>query len=171
MTESNIAAEPQDTNKDETLARLDPARTRLGEQQDKSLVLAQTAATLASDKKAENVAILSVASLTSYADYFVVSSAPSERQVNAISSSVEDTLRRGGEKPIGVEGKNDGGWVLIDFGDIVVHTFSNPAREYYDIEGFWSDAERIEIDETLGRAEIKRLEAIFAENQKQKIAG
>ncbi len=156
---------------DETLARLAKDRSRQNEAADKALQLAHAAATLASDKKADDIKILSVGNLTSYADYFVVSSAPSERQVNAIASSIEDTFRRGGQKPLGVEGKNEGGWVLLDFGDFVVHTFSAPAREYYDIEGFWADAERIDVDEEVGKKVIAELEAAFAESKREKVAG
>ena len=153
-TDKETPSNPE-TAKDETLARLDSTRARANDADDVALRYAQAAATLASDIKAEEIAILSVGTLTSYTDYFVVSSAPSERQTNAIASSIEDTFRRGGQKPIGVEGKNEGGWVLLDFGDFVVHTFSSPAREYYDIEGFWADAERIPVDEVVGRKVIK----------------
>ncbi len=161
---------PEEEQTDQTLARLDPARARQNEAADKALMLAHAAGTLASDKKADDITILSVGNLTSYADYFVVSSAPSDRQVNAIASSIEDTFRRGGQKPLGVEGKNEGGWVLLDFGDFVVHTFSKPAREYYDIEGFWADAKRIELDEEIGNKVIADLQAAFDEAQKAKAA-
>ena len=125
---------------------------------EKTLELVQAAAALALDKKAEDVVILKVDRVTSFADYFVIASANSERQVAAIASHIEDTMRRGGHKPIGVEGKDSGNWVLVDFGDFVVHLFLDTAREYYDLDGFWTDAENVEVDEPAGMATVKAIE-------------
>jgi ribosome-associated protein len=109
--------------------------------------LAHAAAQLAAEKKAEPLSILDVRGLCSYADFFVIASAPSERQASAVARSVDDGLRRGGVKPLGVEGLKQGSWALLDFGDVVVHVFLDTAREYYDLEGFWSDAKRVDLDE------------------------
>ena len=124
--------------------------------------LAQACAFLALDKKAEDVAILRVTDLTSYADFFVVASAPSERQVQAIARNVDDELRRVGKKPVGTEGLEQGHWVLVDFGSVVFHIFLSSARNYYDLEGFWSDAPRLEIDEVRGRGMIDASRAAHA---------
>lgn len=118
----------------------------------------QACAALALDKKATDPVVLAVADLTSFADFFLIASAPSERQVAAIASHIEDTMRKAGVRPLSVEGKSTGAWVLLDFGDFVVHLFHDSAREYYDLEGFWADAERVEIDEDEGLAFVKQAE-------------
>ena len=108
--------------------------------------LAQAIALLALDKKAEDVVILKVTDLTSYADCFVLASAPSERQVQAIARHVDDEMRKAGKAPVGTEGLEQGHWVLVDLGAAVLHVFLASARQYYDLEGFWSDAKRVPID-------------------------
>ncbi len=107
------------------------------------LAIAKLCATAADDKKASDIIILDVSHLTSFADYFVICSAPSERQVQAIVSNVQDTLRESNVRPIGVEGLETSSWVLADFGDVIFHCFTDAARDYYDLEGFWIDAPRI----------------------------
>lgn len=121
------------------------------------LEIAQMAATLASEKKAEEVLILDVNGVCGYADYFVIASAPSERQSMAIARTVDDGLRRGGIKPMSVEGMRQGNWVLIDLGDVVVHCFLSGAREYYDLEGFWTDGKRVAVDESAGGELLRSL--------------
>lgn len=108
--------------------------------------LASAAAKAALDKKAENVLILDVRGLTSYADFFVVASGSSDRQVQAIADSIEDGLKKSGERPIGVEGQQNGHWVLLDYGDVVCHVFYDEARLHYDLEGLWADAPRITVE-------------------------
>ncbi|MCP4502883.1 MAG: ribosome silencing factor [Deltaproteobacteria bacterium] len=159
VSEDNTEAfESKTDGGDETLARLDDERANR-KLDDDILMLAQAAANMADDIKGEKPIILNIGAKTSYCDYFVVSSAPSERQVMAISNSIETTFRKAGYKPIGVEGKGDGNWVLLDFGDFVVHTFLSGAREYYDLEGFWVDAPRIPFDPEAGARRAKELEA------------
>ena len=157
MTDAPSFPRKADTHGDEVLARLN--RADPAELDENILSLAQACATLASDQKATNPVILHVGDQTSYADYFIVSSAPSERQVAAISNHIEDELRRGGVKPVGVEGKREGNWILLDFGDFVVHTFLDEAREYYDLEGYWVDAPRVPVDEDHGNQVIAALRA------------
>jgi ribosome-associated protein len=110
-----------------------------------SLEVARLAANAALDKKAEDVVILDVRGLSSYADYFVVATGTSDRQVSAIADSVEGLLRKAGHRPIGVEGYSLGHWVLLDFGDVVAHVFYEEARQFYDIEGLWADARRVPV--------------------------
>ncbi|MCA9508671.1 MAG: ribosome silencing factor [Myxococcales bacterium] len=110
-----------------------------------TLAFARKCALAADDKKASDIRIIDVSKLTSFADYFVICSAPSERQVQAIIGNVEDTMRKDGFKPLGVEGLETSSWVLIDFGDVIFHCFTDAAREYYDLEGFWIDAPKIDI--------------------------
>jgi ribosome-associated protein len=100
----------------------------------------------ASDKKASDIVILDIGKLTSFADYFVICSAPSERQVKAIIANVENELKKHKIRPLSVEGQESCSWVLLDFGDVIFHCFTDSAREYYDLEGFWIDADRIEFE-------------------------
>ncbi len=118
---------------------------RVAEQEaaSETLNIAKICATAADDKKATDIVILDIAKLTSFADYFVICSAPSDRQVQAIVRNVEDELRKLGLKPIGVEGLQTSSWVLLDMGDVIFHCFTDSAREYYDLEGCWIDAEKI----------------------------
>jgi ribosome-associated protein len=81
------------------------------------------------------------------ADYLVVASAGSERQVSAIAEEIVDGLKQKGQTPLGVEGLKGGRWALVDYGDVVAHIFTEGARAYYDLDGLWADAERTEIKE------------------------
>ncbi|HXW60539.1 MAG TPA: ribosome silencing factor [Myxococcota bacterium] len=107
------------------------------------LQIAELCARAADDKKANEIKILDVSKLTSFADYFVICGAPSERQVQAIVKNVEDELSMRSIKAIGVEGKESSSWILLDLGDVIFHCFTDAAREYYDLEGFWIDAVRL----------------------------
>ena len=97
------------------------------------------------DHKAIDLAILEVKNLSSFTDYFVISSGNSDRQVQAIASHIEEKLGKEGLHPLGIEGKRDGRWVLLDYGDVVIHIFYDPIREFYDLERLWSDAPRVEL--------------------------
>lgn len=93
------------------------------------------------DKKATNLDVLAVAELTSIADYFVLCSAGSERQAQAIADNVLDRLKQEmGVKPLLVEGTTPGRWVLLDFGDFIVHIFTEEVRRFYGLERLWGDA-------------------------------
>lgn len=108
-----------------------------------SLELAQKAAYFALEKKAEKVIILDIGKITSFADYFVICEAPSERQTQAIAANIKDELSKLGKKTIGFEGFEQGTWILCDYGDVVVHVFTQDARYRYDLEGFWKEAVKI----------------------------
>ncbi len=105
----------------------------------KAAGLAHRIASLALDKKANDVVILDVRGKTSYADYFVIASGDSERQVTAMAEHVETELRNQGVRPLGTEGGERGQWVLLDFGEVVTHLFYNEVRTFYDLEGLWTD--------------------------------
>ncbi|HTT70144.1 MAG TPA: ribosome silencing factor [Anaeromyxobacteraceae bacterium] len=98
------------------------------------------------DKKAEDVLVLDVRGLSSYADYFVLMTADSDRQAGAIADAVEDKLKEQNSRPIGVEGYESGRWILIDCGDVVAHVFGREARGFYDLEGLWADAPRFQVE-------------------------
>jgi ribosome-associated protein len=106
-------------------------------------------ANAALDKKARKMVILSVKDISSFADYFIICSGTSDRQVQAISASVQEHMKKAGFLPIGVEGENHARWVLMDYGDVIVHIFYEPVREFYDIERLWSEAPRMEIAEEI----------------------
>jgi len=95
-------------------------------------------------KKAINIVILDVRGITSIADVFIICSGRSNRQVAAIAEFIQIELKKHGIKPISVEGKKEGHWVLLDYGHVVMHIFYEPVREFYDLEGLWIDAKRIE---------------------------
>jgi ribosome-associated protein len=97
------------------------------------------------DKKAEDVLLLDVRGLTSYADYFVVMTADSDRQAGAIADHVEEQMKKAGVTKVGVEGYEGGRWILVDYGDVVAHVMNREAREFYDLEGLWADAPRIQV--------------------------
>jgi ribosome-associated protein len=95
-------------------------------------------------KKAFNVVVLDVAELTSIADIFIICSGRSNRQVGAIAEYIKRELKNHKIKPLSVEGSKGGQWMLLDYGHIIIHVFYEPMREFYDLEGLWVDAKRIE---------------------------
>lgn len=104
------------------------------------------AARAASDKKAEDIVVVDVGQLLVVTDYFVICTGRNDRQVRTIAEEVEDQLReQGGIKPIGREGADEGKWVLLDFGDLVVHVFQPEEREFYRLEKLWGDAPRLPL--------------------------
>jgi ribosome-associated protein len=107
-----------------------------------------TAARAASAKKAEQTVVLDVSEVLSITDAFVITSGRNRRQVLTIAEEVEAQVKAtGGPAPIRAEGLNDAQWVLLDYGDFVVHVFLDEVRRYYDLERLWADAPAIEWDE------------------------
>jgi len=94
-------------------------------------------------KKAEDILILDLRSLSSFTDFFIIMTGNSSRQNMAIYESIEQELKRGKTAPIGVEGKDLAEWILMDYGNFVVHVFSRRARDYYSLEKLWGDAPRV----------------------------
>lgn len=99
------------------------------------------------ERKAVDPVLFEVGEMTSLTDYFLIASGNSSRQVQAISRHLGRRMRDEGFKPYGVEGEQDGHWVLMDYGDVVVHIFYEPIREFYDLEGLWVEAPRVELNE------------------------
>ena len=99
------------------------------------------------EKRAKDMIILNVKELSNFADYFVICSGTSDRQVRALASSIRENLKKSGVVPLGVEGENLGKWVLMDYNDLIVHIFYEPVRAFYDLERLWSDAPMMEIGE------------------------
>jgi ribosome-associated protein len=105
--------------------------------------MARAAADAASDKKASDVLLLDVREITTIADYFVICSGNNARQIQAIADAVDEALRAQGARPLNREGVADTGWLLLDFGDIIVHIFGPTEREYYRIERLWNEAKTV----------------------------
>jgi ribosome-associated protein len=100
-------------------------------------------------RKALQVVILDVRNLTSVADAFIICSGRSNRQVTAIADFIQRDLKKKGKKPINVEGKKEGHWVLMDYGDVIIHVFYESLRNFYDLEGLWIDARRLSTEPLL----------------------
>ncbi|MBW2646063.1 MAG: ribosome silencing factor [Deltaproteobacteria bacterium] len=99
-------------------------------------------------KKVLDLMVLDVCGIASFTDTFIIASGRSSRQVSAVGEHVIYSLKKQGIRPLGVEGLKGGQWVLIDYGDVVIHIFFEPTREFYDLEGLWSDAKRINPEES-----------------------
>jgi len=98
------------------------------------------------ERKAVGPVLFEVGKLTSIADYFLIASGKSSRQVQAISQHLRRRMKDEGFTLFGIEGERDGHWVLLDYRDLVVHLFYEPVREFYDLEGLWIEASRIEVE-------------------------
>ncbi|TMD59263.1 MAG: ribosome silencing factor [Chloroflexi bacterium] len=94
----------------------------------------------ASDKKANDIVLLNVGELTTIADFFIICSGTSDRQVQAIAQAILEAGEQEGRRPIGVEGLSAARWVLVDFGDVIAHVFTPDERDYYRLERLWGDA-------------------------------
>ena len=114
---------------------------------DRALELATVAARAASNKLASDVVAIDVSEHLVITDVFVVASAPNDRQVKAIVDGVEEEMYKAGAKPIRREGEREGRWVLLDFGDVVVHVQHAEEREYYALERLWRDCPTVELPE------------------------
>ena len=100
-----------------------------------------------SAKKAQDILIIDISEKASFADYFVICSGTSERRINTLIDEVEDAFAKEGLLVKSVEGKQNSGWILMDFGDIIVNLFTKEMREKYNIEKIWGDCEFIEVED------------------------
>jgi ribosome-associated protein len=99
------------------------------------------------DKKASQLVVLEVREFTSIADYFIICSGRSDRQVQSIAQGIQEAAREAEIAVISVEGTSRGHWVLMDFADVIVHVFYQPVREFYDLDGLWADAPKVQLPE------------------------
>ena len=106
---------------------------------EKSIFCAQAAL----EKKAFDITIVELKKASSLTDYFLICSGRSDRQVQAIAQSIEEKMGAQGIRPLGEEGMREGRWVLMDYDDVVIHIFYDQLRRYYDLEGLWIEAPRI----------------------------
>jgi ribosome-associated protein len=103
------------------------------------------AAQAALDKLAEDLVALDVREVVSFADYLLIVTGRSDRQVKAITDGIDEAVTKRGERPIGTEGYDDGRWVLMDLNDVIVHVFQREVRDQYDLERLWSDAVAVDL--------------------------
>jgi ribosome-associated protein len=112
-----------------------------------TLEAVEIAARAAEEKKATEIVALDLREVASFTEYFVICTGANTRQVQAISNSVEDELRRAGKRPLHIEGYSTGEWILLDYGDFIMHVFSNSSRRFYDLERLWRDAGPVKLPE------------------------
>ncbi len=99
------------------------------------------------EKKAKDLVIINVNEISAFADYLVICSGTSDRQVRALSSFIQEKMKKSGMLPLGVEGEDYGHWVLLDYADVVIHIFLEPVRALYELEKLWMEAPHMEIGE------------------------
>jgi ribosome-associated protein len=122
--------------------RRDPRRVSL------ALERSQSCARIADDNRAKDILLLDLKQITPLVDFFVIVTASSRRQGNAIASEIDAAMKKQGEAKLGLEGSEEGRWILIDYGDFVVHIFSPEYRAYYALEDIWGDAPQLDWQET-----------------------
>lgn len=103
------------------------------------------AARAASEKKATDLVVLDLRNAASFTEYFLICTGASTRQVQTVSNAVEETLLKSGKRPLHIEGYSSAEWILLDYGDFIVHVFSAASRRFYDLERLWRDAPRVEV--------------------------
>lgn len=121
--------------------------------QEKAVVSTQAAA----DKKALDLVLLDMREVSSITDYFLICSAGSNRQVQAIADAIDEQLGKRGVASLSVEGYREGRWILMDYGDVIVHVFSEEKREFYDLERLWANAPKIDVMGEEGMNGAKRV--------------
>jgi ribosome-associated protein len=104
------------------------------------------AAKAAESKKAADIRVLDLKDVTSFTDYFIICSVSNPRQAHAISDAIHKQLKDIGELPVSTEGYDQADWILMDYGDFIVHVFSESARSYYDLERLWRHAKTLDLD-------------------------
>ena len=101
------------------------------------------------EKKAKDLVILNVSGISAFADYFIICSGTSDRQVRAVAAAIQENLKKAGILPLGIEGEAAGRWILLDYDDVIFHVFLDSVRNFYDLERLWFEAPRMAVpDET-----------------------
>ncbi len=108
--------------------------------------LVRQAADAAWDRKALGLRALDIRGLVSYTDFLVICSGNTDRHVGAISESIEQSLRESGRRALGIEGRQGNRWVLMDYGDVIIHIFTEAERDVYGLDGLWNDAPELELE-------------------------
>ena len=133
----------QSLNHDQAAAlQVTEARTPFDELDER----AKLALHCASEKKAVNLTVIDLREIASFTEFFIITGGTNQRQVQAISDDIEKQLKKQlSERPIRIEGYRTGEWILMDYGDFVIHIFEQKAREFYDLERLWRDAKKVEL--------------------------
>ena len=97
------------------------------------------------EKKAKDLIILNVREISAFADYFIICSGRSSRQVQGLADHLEESLKEVGIRPLGIEGRREGHWILMDYGDVIIHIFYEPTRHVYELESLWSEAKPVDL--------------------------
>ncbi|MEM9656846.1 MAG: ribosome silencing factor [Planctomycetota bacterium] len=112
----------------------------------RSLQLALAAARTAEDNRGQDIVVLDMRAITPVFDYFVIATGNSRRQLHAISEEIDHCLEEGlGDRRMGIEGYNESRWILLDYGNVVIHLFDAETRDYYALEDFWSEAKTVDL--------------------------
>ena len=118
---------------------------------EQSLHMAKLAKAALEDKKAQNVKIIDIRNVSVLADYFIIADGSNPNQVHAMADSVEETLGKAGYACRQIEGYGTGGWILMDYGDLIIHIFDEENRLFYDLERIWRDGKIMETNEFLSQ--------------------
>jgi ribosome-associated protein len=114
-----------------------------------SIELVKAAVSALNEKKANNIKVIDIRNQSAMCDYFVIADGDNKNQVQAMCSSVEEFMRLAGYEMKNREGYSNGGWILLDYYDIIVHVFSYESRGFYDLEHIWRDGENVSVNELL----------------------
>jgi ribosome-associated protein len=151
-TQNRSLRSMQDDVPHHATGRRDPRRAAV------ALERAQMCARIADDNRAKDILVLDLRKATPLVDFFVIVTATARRQGSAIASEIDQVMKKQGEAKLGLEGSEEGRWVLIDYGDFVVHIFSPEFRAFYALEDIWGDAPRLDWQEP--PAELKPASAL-----------
>ncbi len=122
--------------------------------------IAKTALNAVIDRKAADIALLRVTKLTTLADYYIICTGSSNTQLRAISDAVDEALsKKYGLEPKSVEGYRSASWILQDYGSVIVHIFKNDARQFYDLERLWADAQKLDVEAFLASDDAEEEDA------------
>lgn len=138
---TNSSAKEQSLNP-QAVTRTESAVDHAAEPLDERVLLALQAA---SEKKALDIVVLDLRPVATFTDFFVLTTGANERQVQAISDEVYETLKKSGSPAARVEGYKTAEWILLDYGDFIVHVFEQKARQFYDLERLWRESTRVEL--------------------------
>ena len=148
----NSTAKEQSLNP-QPAARVDSPQSVAADQLDERML---TALHAVGEKKAFDVVVLDLREVATFTDFFVITTGANERQVQAISDEVYDTLKKAGSAAARVEGYKTAEWVLLDYGDFIVHVFEQKARQFYDLERLWRESKRVQLPpELVGTSSLR----------------
>lgn len=116
-------------------------------EKDKSMKMAKLAIEALEDKKAEDIHVIDISEVSVIADYFIIAGGSNRSQIQALCDNVEEQLGRAGNTVRQIEGYDTANWILMDFGDVIIHIFDKENRLLYDLERIWRDGKQIEVDE------------------------